>query len=201
MTTAPRHPRTTLRGFTLLEVMVVISLVSILVAMGVPGLSPFVGKTKLDGETEAVAGLLAQARSAAMMDRRCVRVRVTGNRTLVAEKLNVYDCENPNSSPVYINGGGPVWLELDRLTLGDQLTVTWEHEPSETPGELRYRPTGRLFSSDTTLTDDDGVLRVTQSTLPSPINQKRILAEAHGPICVLNRGETPPGSAGNFSCP
>ena len=144
-----------------------------------------------------------------MSAKRCTRVRLDVNQVVVAERLNSYDCDvNPVTRIV---AADPQWIEIDRLALDYSLIeIEFDPVPTETaatalgggePDQFRFRPSGRLFSSDTVVTDDDGVLTLTHTSMAGGMaDTKKILVEAQGLVCVLDRGVDPGGSAPNFSC-
>src|SRR5687767_3634267 len=76
------------RAFSLIETMIVSSIIMVLAAIAVPQLLPEVQKAHLDGAAEATAAFLARARNEAMLSKRCVRVWVdsTNPRRIVSEK-------------------------------------------------------------------------------------------------------------------
>jgi prepilin-type N-terminal cleavage/methylation domain-containing protein len=213
------------RGFTLLEAMITVVIVGVVAAVATPNLLPAVQQATLDGGGEAVAAFLARARAEAMTSRRCVRVWIpsTATEDLVAERLNTFDCDiAPTTLPggIGIDGTANVWIEFARLRPDAQvLQLSFRQVPSSStsghlaPGsvsgtptgftgdELRFRPNGRVFSSDATLTDDDAVLEVRHRRLSGDF--KVVLVEGNGLLCVLPRGADPAvdGTAPNFQCP
>jgi prepilin-type N-terminal cleavage/methylation domain-containing protein len=203
-----------MRAFSLIEMMLVVAILAVLAALAVPAMGPTVDVAKLEGGAEIVAAFLTRAQAEAMASKRCVRVRLDATQpgTLVAERLNSFDCDTPDvSAPgMLIDASAGLWVELARAKLDASiLTIAFDPVPSETsaaalgggePDQLRFRPSGRLFSSDATLTDDDGVLKITHAGIAGPARTKKILVEAQGLICVLDRGTDPTGSGNNLGC-
>lgn len=199
-----------MRAFSLIEMMLVVAILAVIAALAVPAMGPFVDAAKLEGSAEAVASLVARAQEEAMSAKRCTRVRLADDQTVVAERLNSYDCDVDPTTKIV--AADPQWIELDRLVLdSDLLEIEFDPAPTETtaaalggtePDQLRFRPSGRLFSSDTVVTDDDGVLKLTHTAMAAGLaDTKKILVEAQGLICVLDRGVDPGGTAPNFTCP
>lgn len=207
------------RGFTLIEVMIVVALLGIIAAMVGPAFVPLIRDQELKVSAEQVAAFVHGARMRAIADRRCTRVIISSNQNpvvLVGQVLNTFDCgdsvdaaQHPSSPLRPIDpGAGSHWIEFARTTIDrGHVRVDWDVVPSETAphpdpndteDEARYRATGRLYSRDTNLTDDDGVLRITSTASNHTFH---LLLEAHGPICMMPRDQTPPGTGNNRSCP
>jgi prepilin-type N-terminal cleavage/methylation domain-containing protein len=192
-----------LRAFSLLEMMVVVAILGVIAAIAVPNLLPAVRLEALNAGGHATAAFATQARLAAMAERRCVRLRVeqaTAPAILVAERLNTFDCETPTTSPL-IDSALPLWVEFSRQRqeIG-ALSLAFSPGSAETASELRFRPSGRTFSADADLDDDDAVLVLTHPDLDSP-NSVRVLIDAAGPICALARGQLPLGTGNTLACP
>lgn len=66
------------RGVTLMEVMVVLAIVAIVLALGVPGFREFVARNRLDGTAQDLLASLQYARSEAMRRGAQVTVRLAG---------------------------------------------------------------------------------------------------------------------------
>jgi prepilin-type N-terminal cleavage/methylation domain-containing protein len=217
------------RGFSLIEAMVVVAMLAVLAGLAVPVFLPEVKKAQLDGAAEAVASFIHTARADAINQHRCVRVRIRRVQppSLVAELLNTFDCDgatafnpadvqNPTNAP-RVEASKPVWVQLRSLDLsGPQLRVDFSPAPSDSDvggeaagsvaadgPELRFRPTGRVYSRNLVVDDDDAVLRLAHATLPAGQDFKSVLVEAHGMMCVLPRGVTPSAGANpnDLRCP
>lgn len=199
-----------MRAFSLIEMMLVVGILAVLAAIAVPAMGPFVDAAKLEGSAEAVASLLGRAQAEAMAAKRCVRVRLDNDFTVVAERLNSYDCDVDPTT--LIDSTRPQWIEFDRLTVAeDVIEVEFDPVPTETTAgalggteddQFRFRPSGRLFSADLNVADDDGILKLTHTAMSGGLaDTKKVLVEAQGLICVLDRGVDPNGSAPNFRCP
>jgi prepilin-type N-terminal cleavage/methylation domain-containing protein len=223
-----------LRGFSLIEVMVVVAMLGVLAAIAGPQLVPEVHKAQLDAAVDASAAFIARARNEAMEKKRCVRVYIqpsTSPRTLIAERLNRFDCDvDPVGAPAIEGGAAGTWIEIGRMAIeSPAVTVSWGTavpiatasaavvggtSPGDTTGVaqsnnfLRFRPNGRVFGNNRNTIDDDAELVFTHARLPSASNrhQKRLLVEGNGPICTTpRRGQTFAGTANTapngLSCP
>jgi prepilin-type N-terminal cleavage/methylation domain-containing protein len=207
------------QGFTLLESMVVLAILGVVAALALPGMLPMIHKAKLDGAAEIVAGVVVQARTRAMSARRCVRVRletVAGQPNVVAEELRTFDCDvDPSTAPRTDNtslGATNLWNEVARARL-DTAGISLALNPGASEGldewggpvvyDPVYRATGRLFSSDTNIDDDDVAIELTHAQVAADQNRRYVLLEAHGPVCMLPRGVVPAagGNANDLDCP
>jgi prepilin-type N-terminal cleavage/methylation domain-containing protein len=199
-----------MRAFSLIEMMLVVAILAILAAIAVPAMGPYVDAAKLEGSAEAVASLVGRAQAEAMATKRCTRVRVEDDHTVIAERLNSYDCDVDPTTKII--PASPQWIEFDRILLDeDVIEAEFDPVPPETSAgalggaemdQFRFRPSGRLFSSDLVVTNDDGVLKLSHTNMASGMaDTKKILVEAQGLICVLDRGVDPSGTAPNFTCP
>lgn len=137
-------------GFSLLETMVVVAILSVVAALVVPDLLPVVVRQRHAGATSAAAAFVARARQEAISRRRCVRVRVEPDAdALVSEVLNSFDCDTPDDA-ARVNREQELYLPLARQTFPGAV-FTMEGEPARPAGEplqWRFRPSGRLWAID-----------------------------------------------------
>lgn len=201
------------RAFSLIETMVVVAILGILAALGLPRLQEVHQLEQVSAAADAVAGMGTRAQLVAMAERRCVRLFVdaTNPRRLVMEKLNSFDCDTSPGAPFIDNSTATTWIEVSSHILEQSsLALSFaaaEAPPPTSPGpgsgtvarEIRFRPSGRLFANDTDVTNDDGAITVTHVSLPAATN-KKVLFEAHGRICTLQRGTVLP-AGNNWTCP
>lgn len=182
--------------------MVVVAILGIVSAIAVPNMLPTLQVEALRAGGYAVGAFVSQVRMVAMAERRCVRIRIqspTAQPILVAEKLNAFDCENP--SPPLIDSSQALWMEFSRLSLDrGNLILALNPAPSDTPGEIRFRPNGRIFSADDDLTDDDAILSVSHPEL-AVNNVYRTVVDSTSLVCTLAASQAPLGSGNNLGCP
>lgn len=158
------------KGFTLIETMVVVALLGIIAALAAPAFQPLIYQAELDYAAEQAASLFHQARLRAMSDRRCTRVRIENGAApavLIAEVLNAYDCgdsENANQHPSTapkITAGQPTWIQFRRVQLGRKsVSADWvDNTASWTDGDIS---TGEAPALEDTSPDpaDTGILQV-----------------------------------------
>lgn len=199
-----------MRAFSLIELMLVVAILAVVAALAVPSMGPYVDAAKLEGSAEAVTSLIARTQAEAMSAKRCTRVRIDDDQTVVAERLNSYDCDVDPTTRIV--AASPQWIEFDRLVVDTALIeMEFDPVPNETsagvlggsePDQFRFRPSGRLFSSDLAVNNDDGVLKLTHTSMSAGMaDTKKILVEAQGLICVLDRGVDPGGTAPDLTCP
>lgn len=190
-------------GFSLLETMVVVAMLGVLAALAVPSVLPEVARARMDGAADGMAALVARARMEAVTSRRCVRFRLDGDRTAIVERRNAFECDAAAGVRA-IDADRGAWIEVTKLVVRDHdLRVALSPAPSESgpdavAAEMRFRPTGRLYSRDQDVQDDDAVVVVTNVASG---DFKKVLVEAHGLVCTLDRNTDPLGAGNDLRCP
>jgi prepilin-type N-terminal cleavage/methylation domain-containing protein len=196
--------RAAVRAFSLIEAMVTIAIVGIIAALALPSVLPLRASAQLLGNSDLVATTLVRARFEAMAQKRCVRFRAETPTTVTLELLNAFDCdEDPGSAP-RPDGASPLWVPLltqpVRLEEGVQVTVieapASSPGPAGAPGEIRFRPSGRVFGQDADLTNDSALLEVS-----SPRGAHEIFVQGNGLICRLKGAQTPVSGPAGRECP
>ena len=202
------------RGFTLLEMVVVVAVLAVIAALSIPNLLPVLHIQQLESSGNTVAAFVGRARAEALARRRCVRVRLPSANVIVSEVLNSYDCEAPTAAipELLIDSAKPLYVELARIELPASITAAFAstlpvnvpsgEKPAGEPDQIRFRGTGRLWSNDAVLTgdNDENAIILTHARVVAG-NTKAVLVESPGTICLYKRGQALVGVAGNYTCP
>ncbi len=189
-------PKLRARGFTLLEMMVVVGLLGLLAAIAVPDLTPAIHNARLRAAGDDVVSILERARRSARAEGRCYRVRVDGG-ALVMDRRTHADCfttsllsgdwEQVATSGVPING-----VSYDIETL-----------PIDAPIEARqiiFRPNGRLRGDGDLDVEDDGARVYITSERMGPVGMD-IAITSFGRLCARRVPERPaPLTTGPLVC-
>lgn len=168
------------RGFTLMEMMVVVAILGILAAIAVPDLTPAVNNAKLRGQIDEVASFLENARRRARAEGRCYRVVQSGTELQMQRRANA-DCYTPKNGT--LSGGG--W-EAVAFTLRPPPGFTYTLQ--SVPNELVFRPSGRVRGDGDLDVTDDGA-RVVLQFVSLPTKHAETLVTSQGHLCsVINAG-------------
>lgn len=188
------------RAFSLLEVMVTISILMVIAAIAVPSLLPQVQLAQLSTSVDAVASFAAAARDEAMLARRCTRIRMVAVDVLVVEIANSLSCEETTDGAVVaarrIDPTRPAWQEIRRLKLeSPRLDATFVVTPAplSTLPQLRFRPTGRVWTNDLRVQDDNVAIALLHPVLKQT---RHVVVLNNGFICT-----PPPGTITNATAP
>jgi uncharacterized protein (TIGR02596 family) len=142
------NPRTLRhRGFSLIELLVVISVVSLLMVLSAPSMSAAFKGSKLTQGGESLRNLISQGRQMALKNNAPVEVRI----------FKYDDVETPETTVHYM-AARLYLMKLDLSTNSDPLTSKLKEEPA---GNLLKLPAGIVISDD-----------VAQSSL---VNASRVL--------------------------
>ncbi len=140
------------RGFSLLEVLAAIALVSIVTAIAAPSLVRAQRNQVMLFALEQAGTLVSQARITAMMERKCVRVRVNNG------DLEYHISDQVHCDTLAVLGPLPAtgWGSALGKVRADSPLVTYSISSStEQPGSgdsthIIFRGTGRLWADDAT---------------------------------------------------
>ncbi|MEW5852214.1 MAG: prepilin-type N-terminal cleavage/methylation domain-containing protein [Myxococcota bacterium] len=206
----PRPARARSRGFTLLELTIVMALVGIVVAFAVPSLSGGGKRSVLLSTAEEIGARIAGARELAIARNRCVLVHVhtTQKRNLEVAILktddtSTVDCEKAaaqGAQSIGINWDGAQTLLSEVKELDLELPVAKHMEMSVTVSNsqpvLVFRPNGWVrgnnygTSTSTSISDDDWTLTLTDKTLTQGKNVF-VTVKPWGLVCVNQNGVCP----------
>ncbi|MFT0211198.1 prepilin-type N-terminal cleavage/methylation domain-containing protein [Pseudomonas sp. F1_0610] len=89
------------RGFTLIEVMIVVVLIGIIAAIAIPNLNPFISKNKAEAMADNIENLIRKTRNTAIVQGRTASIDIIGrewvskdyNNTIIA-KVEILDGVN-----------------------------------------------------------------------------------------------------------
>lgn len=180
-----------MRAFSLIEMMAVVAALGILLTIGMASIAPSLDRIALGGETDAVIAFIQRARAEAIMQRRCVQVFVPtpaagARQELLMRTLNSHDCDGLTASnksmasAPHIVASGPLWIDTAKLAVESKaVKVVLTRGLDNAEGalcprnvkpcrEIRFRPTGRLWSADANLTNDDVTVALTHSRITQP---------------------------------
>lgn len=168
-----------IKGFTLIEVMVTLVIVSILAAVGVPSLKEFMDRSKVKAETQRVSGLLALARNHAVTNNQPLIVFGTtvdgvlnvdvytdgdqDNTLTYEEGTDVYIKRSPGFDASLDYGGGNVVFADNAVQFDSNGRL---NEPG--PGVLTFCNTDRSFGRQITI---NVIGRASVSQLDDPDNE------------------------------
>jgi Tfp pilus assembly protein FimT len=194
---ARTHKRSNPRAATLLEMLLVVTILGVVAALAAPNMLPAVAGHRLFATTIEIAGYVDMARRRAVTEGRCYRVRVAGD-TLVTEGRDSSDC---------VNLGRDGWrTSIATMAVAPQVTLTIE--ALTTPASVTaadhsilFRPNGRLYGDGDLVTSDDGARIV---LVNGTANETRsVVIQATGRVCLRNNGPgTAPalGATGALTC-
>ncbi|OGQ25254.1 MAG: hypothetical protein A2138_05165 [Deltaproteobacteria bacterium RBG_16_71_12] len=179
---AVRAPSSPPRGFTLMEMMAVVSILAVLSAIAVPDLTPAVHNAKLRAQIDEVASFVENARRRARGEGRCYRVTQSGGSLQMQRRANA-DCYTPANGTL----SGVDW-EAVAATLTPPVGFTYTLQ--SVPNELVFRPSGRVRGDgDLDVTDDGGRVVIQYASLP--LKYVEVLITSQGRLCPGINGGVP----------
>ena len=149
-------------GFTLIEALVVLAILSILLMLGVPQLLRVVNRSRLEGYAQTVAGAMRISRFEAVRKNVNTRVIVDydNNRVLAATVDAAGD-------PVEVLGTQPLPAKIDFWAFGEDPRKEHAIEgftPTATGGWVEFRPNGSADTGKIRLSDGINYLDVRVAT-------------------------------------
>jgi type II secretion system protein H len=185
----------TRRGFSLIEVMIVVAILGIIAALGVPGLLTMMRKNRLSAQAETTASFLDATRRRALGEGRCVRV-ITTAKVLTMQPRTVADCVKLDDA----KWKDAATLRPDGAGISFATTSLTTASVPAARFDIVFRPNGRLVGNGDLDTTDDGA-RVTLSDPDLPLETRIILVTANGRICQQVSTNPPPALAAPVLCP
>jgi hypothetical protein len=181
--------------------MVCVVIVGIAAAIALPSILPLRASTNLQGACDGLASMLARARLEAMVQKRCTRVRVAAT-SVVVEALASFDCDQTPLRPPFLppaTGQPSPWIAVARLDSSSDERFAVDAVPPPGPGgvagELRFRPSGRVFSQDANVANDAALVSVS-----GPSGKLSVLVQGNGLVCRLG-GKAPLTGPAGLECP
>ena len=188
-----------MRAFTLVEMMVAVAILAVAAALAVPSVTSLVRLAHARSGAETVAAVLEEARTRAVNEGRCFRVRAPNASTLVVERLSTVDCVGnaPSTAAPFIDAfNAPV-----RTTnLGSGFTVTITDTAGMTsPNQIVFRPNSRLRGNGA-LTNTQYGARVVANVVHGPAFGIATITSL-GRICLSTLTTAPPALTAPVVCP
>ena len=170
------------RGFTLLEMVIVVAILGVMAALAVPDLTPAIHTARMRGAADEVIIFLERARRSAQAEGRCFKITLPTPNRMVMERLRHANCFDPV-------GGAPAgpWDPVASVTLQPGFAFVLDTLPGST---LIFRPNGRLRGDgDLDVTDDGARIAI---TTPAIANKATLVfVTPAGRICAFLVGGVP----------
>ena len=114
-----RAPRQKTRGFSIMELLIVVAIVLIIAAVAIPNFQKVMAEIRLRSSASAVAGVIQQARIRSVRDNKIYSVAID---TSVTPNMVFVDLNNSGA----FNGQEPNGTSEHKLSPGDRLTAVAE---------------------------------------------------------------------------
>ena len=127
------------KGFTLLELMVTLTIFLVLVSVGLPQMSSWISANQMDSRVSSIAGMLRSARSEALTRNNTVTLATGGNSQDWANSITMYTDTSGGNNP-FNSAEGDVEIRIIDLTT-DQVTINGNTVAGE---YISFSSNGRL---------------------------------------------------------
>jgi prepilin-type N-terminal cleavage/methylation domain-containing protein len=176
--TVPKDPVP--RGFTLIEMCVVVAIIGIMTALAVPDLTPVIYAARRDAAASEVITFLERARRSAMAEGRCYRVTLPTPNSIAMARRTHANCFDPVTDTA--------WSEVANVVLQPGFSFAVATLPTGNP--IVFRPTGRLRGDgDLDITDDGARIVITTPALAD--RHTVIFVTTAGRICAFRVNGAP----------
>lgn len=196
----PTRGRPRRRGFTLLELVIVMAVAGILVAVVAPSMTGVTNRESLIGEAYSLSAKISAAREAALQEGRCYAAKVVaGGKSFVVNRMPERNCTDtaPTVSGTVItmtSGSGGTGTNIPGLF--HQLGTNQPKLTMAESGPLVWLPNGYIRgdniagSGEGAVSDDNYTLTLTDTRLPTALRTVRVVVTAMGLVCVNANGGT-----------
>lgn len=187
-----------MRGFTLLEAMIVVAIIGVIAALAVPDLGPLLRKNRLATAADTTAAFIDTARRHAFATGRCTRIIAPSATRLTMQTRTAGDCVNLDDTAwVDTETFVPEWPVIS-FALASLSTAA---APANN-FRIVFRPNGRLVGDAdlTTTTSDDGA-RVSVLDSGLTTEARAVYVTANGRVCGLVTPVPVPALAAPVVCP
>ena len=143
-------------GFTLVELLISILIVSTLLAMGVPSLKEFMKNNRLSAQSNALVASLQLARSEAVKRGVDTVICASSNQTSCTGNGDwdkgwiVFSDLNRNGTPD-VGGAAPLCEDTEDCMLRTSGALSGKHKITTTAASLRFSPTGLAANGGSTV--------------------------------------------------
>ena len=164
------------QGFTLIELLLVVSIIVLLTSVALPRLNTVTRRSTLEGDAEALADLIRQARRESI--RRALRVQMEFSNEGRNYRLRVQDADALYSER-YIDFADSFYDDRHLLSTGTRVRTVTTMDGSEAPRSILFSPDGRASATSVQLENRDNRRAVVH--IDPSVDSVRVVMEAKNP--------------------